>query len=280
MDHHFRAFSFVDRITSVQPGAHIRGEYAIPAGISEFPASLVAESVGQLAAWVAMSAFNFERRPLAGLAGTIELLAPAAPGQRLELSADIESIEEDALAYHGTAQSDGVTLIRLRDCVGPMVGVTDFDDPQLLRQRFAQLCDSGAEPGAFGGVPTIELKRQTGEPGQRARATLRVPDSAPLFGDHFPRRPVFPGTLLMHNNLQLAAWLAAELPPPAAGGAWSIRTVSDVKLRAFIPPGDTLELEARPAQTAPDAVVIALETRKGGRIVGGARVGLAPANQP
>ena len=44
MDGHFRAFTFVDRIT--QPGVHARGVYQIPAGISEFPISLVAARLG------------------------------------------------------------------------------------------------------------------------------------------------------------------------------------------------------------------------------------------
>ena len=54
MDHHFRAFSFVDRITAFEPGVRISGKYTIPAGIAEFPLSLVAEATGQLAAWSAI----------------------------------------------------------------------------------------------------------------------------------------------------------------------------------------------------------------------------------
>ena len=48
MDDHFRAFTFVDRITSVQPGVRIRGHYTIPSGLDNFPASLVAEAVGMV----------------------------------------------------------------------------------------------------------------------------------------------------------------------------------------------------------------------------------------
>ena len=70
MDHHFRAFSFVDRIVSVQPGVKICGSYNIPPNIEAFPVALVAEAVGQLAAWATMAAVDFERRPVAGLART------------------------------------------------------------------------------------------------------------------------------------------------------------------------------------------------------------------
>jgi hypothetical protein len=87
MGEHFCAFSFVDRITSLKAGASIRGCYTIPAKVEAFPTSLVAEAVGQLAAWAAMSAVDFSHRPVAGIAGTIELLSTVRPGQVLELAA-------------------------------------------------------------------------------------------------------------------------------------------------------------------------------------------------
>lgn len=274
MDHHFRAFSFVDRITSVEPGVRIRGRYAIPAGIDSFPSSLVAESVGQLAAWSAMAAVNFEVRPVAGLAGKIELLAPVRPGQVLELAAELETADREAVAYGGTAHVDGVLVIRLEHCVGPMVPLEDFDDPQALRDRFALLCGEGATPGAFAGIPPLALERTGGDKGTSVRATLQVPAEAAIFADHFPRRPVFPGTLLMHKNLELAAALAGELPPPAAGGRWALRSVSDVKIRTFTPPGEKLEIEVKLQECATDTATLMVEARNARRSVGGARVNL------
>jgi len=179
-------------------------------------------------------------RPVAGLAGLIELLAPVRPGQTLELSAELESVDIEAVSYRGEASTDGIPVVRLQNCVGPMLPVEDFDDPPSLREHFAVLCGNGSPPGGFGGIPMIAFTRSGGEPGKSARATLQVPASAPFFADHFPRRPVFPGTLLMNLNLQLAAALAAEIP-----GRWELHAISDVKLRSFIPPGATLRLEAK-----------------------------------
>jgi len=275
MDEHFRAFSFVDQITADQPGVRIRGRYTIPAGLKSFPTSLVAEAVGQLAAWSAMAALNFERRPVAGLAGSIELLASVRPGQSLDLAADLESADAEAVAYAGTAYADGVQIVRLQDCVGPMVPLGDFDDPQSLRDRFAVLCGPGALSGGFGGMPELALTRTTGESGQTARATLQVPANAPMFQDHFPRRPVFPGTLLMHMNLQLAAALAGEIAPPSPGRRWALDRVRDVKLRAFTPPGEILELEARLDQCSSESATVVVETRREKKLVGSARVLLA-----
>jgi 3-hydroxymyristoyl/3-hydroxydecanoyl-(acyl carrier protein) dehydratase len=271
MDEHFRAFSFVDRI---QPGAsatQIHGSYQIPAGLTEFSSSLVAESVGQLAAWGAMAAVDFRARPVAGIASRVLMSGTARPGQSLELAAVLESVDDEAIGYSGSASVMGVEILSLQHCVGPMMPVEEFDDPQLLRARLALLREAGTTPGAFGGVPVMRLNRTGGEPGQVACATLQVPASAPLFADHFPRKPVFPGSLLMHHQLQLAAAFAKEIPPPN-GDAWSLRQISDMKLRSFIPPGSPLDLEVKLLGRGDQTAELALEARREQRLVGAARV--------
>ncbi len=145
----FRAYTFVDRVTMVQPGVSARGTYAIPAGLQDFSSSLVAEATGQLAAWCALPAVDFKSRPVAGIAGRVELLAPVRPGDTLELAAEIESVDADAIAYSGTASVGDSPVLRLHHCVGPMLPVEDFDDPQALRDHYALLCDAGAKSRWF-----------------------------------------------------------------------------------------------------------------------------------
>ena len=271
--HHFRAFSFVDRITAVQPGVSVRGTYTVPEGITEFSNSLVGEATGQLAAWSAMAAVDFKSRPVAGIAGLIEVLGHVMPGQTLELVADIETVDTDAIAYGGSASVNGSPVLRLRQCVGPMLGVGNFDDPQALRDRYALLCGSGATPGAYGGLPPIILEEAAGDPGKVARANLQVPASAPFFDDHFPRRPVFPGSLLMQYSLQLVHQLAAQWPV-TAGAAWKLRNVSDMKLRAFISPGELLALEVKLEEQTADTAKVSVESRRNKKLAGVATVTL------
>jgi 3-hydroxymyristoyl/3-hydroxydecanoyl-(acyl carrier protein) dehydratase len=273
MDAHFRAFSFVDCITSVHDGTQIRGRYTIPAGLPDFPLSLVGEAIGQLAAWSAMAAVNFGHRPVAGLAGRIELLEQPHAGQVLELAADVEQVDAESVEYRGTAHVDGTPVMRLHDCVGPMMPLADFDDPQKLRTRFEALCRADAVAGDFPGLPQLTPSRTGGSAGQCMSASFQVPSEAPLFADHFPRRPVFPGSLLMHLNLQLGAELATEIPPPAKGG-WVPGIIRDMKLRAFIPPGTTLRLEAKLKQHGPDQASVALETRAADGVIATARLDL------
>lgn len=279
MDDHFRAFSFVDRLQPAPGGMQIRGSYFIPPGIAEFPGSIVAESVGQLAAWASMLAVDFKTRPVAGIASRVELLGPASPGHTLELSAELDTVDTEAVSYNGTATVNGKVILRLEHCVGPMMPVEEFDDPQLLRNRLSLLSGAGATPGVFGGVPAIACNRTTGEVGKVARATLQVPTDAPFFADHFPRRPVFPGSLLMHSQLELAGALAAEIAPPAAG-TWSLREIIDMKLRSFIPPGALLEMEVKLVDRKETSILLSLESRREQRLVGAARVLLSTEVMP
>jgi 3-hydroxyacyl-[acyl-carrier-protein] dehydratase len=277
MDAHFRAFSFVDRITSVRDGKQIRGRYTIPSELPDFPLALVGEAVGQLAAWAAMAAIGFDQRPVAGLAGCIELLKPPRVGRVLELAADVENVDAERVEYNGTAYEDATAVIRLKDCVGPMVQMADFDDPQKLRARFEELCRTGAAPGGFPGLPQLMLERTGGDPGRCASANFQVPSQASLFADHFPRRPVFPGSLLMHLTLQLGALLATEIPPPA-NGRWVPWTIQDLKLRSFIPPGATLWIEARLKEQSHGSPSLNLETRSGKEVIATAGLVLKAAD--
>jgi 3-hydroxymyristoyl/3-hydroxydecanoyl-(acyl carrier protein) dehydratase len=279
MDSHFCAFSFVDRITSLEQGVSVHGHYAIPSQVDSFPASLVAEAVGQLAAWAAMAAVDFSHRPVAGIAGRIELLSSVRPGQVLDLAAELESVDTETLGYSGTARAGGTPVIRLLDCVGPMVALDDFDEPRSVRERLNLLRAGGATPGGFGGLPGFLLERGEGERGQFTRAILQVPPDAPFFADHFPRRPVFPGTLLMHAHLQTAAMLAEDVLS-GNGLAWRPRVVSDIKLRRFISPGETLNLHAMRTGCCYDCLTVAVESRIHQRLIGSAEIQLSPEVHP
>ena len=270
-----RTFSLVDRISSIQPGARVHGHFSIPSSVPEFSPSLVVEAVGQLAAWSAMARLDFQKRPVAGIAGSVELLDRVDPGEQIELFADVESVDAEAVSYCGEATCKGKTLVRLKNCVGPMIGVEEFDDPRSLRERFGSLCSNGGASNGFQGVPCVAPQNLQGTAGQSIAGQIQVPASAAFFADHFPRRPVFPGTLLMHANLQLVWEFVKQLPAPAQNARWEPRTVRDVKLRTFIPPGEVLHSEAKLMDGSAENPVISLQTRNGKRTIGTARVELS-----
>ncbi|MFO1283903.1 MAG: hypothetical protein U1F51_15810 [Burkholderiales bacterium] len=234
----FAAFSFVDRIDAHAEGAPVRGRYTIPATAGRFPPSLAAEAVGQLAAWVAMRRLGFRVRPVAGLAGETRYGSAFGPGDTLDLEVDLEAATDTDVAYHGRASVGGQTVLTLERALGPMLPADEFDDPAALARDFATLAGPGAPPGRFDGVPPPRLELDAGatRPGERAAGRLAIPTDAPYFADHFPRKPVYPATLLMEALSTLASI--------AAGGRARVSGMQDVKVRQFMPPGATLEVSA------------------------------------
>ena len=139
-----------------------------------------------------MAHIDFRGRPVAALAQRDALhAATPRPGSTLDLAVDIESCDDEAVAYsgRGVRRRRGAS-IELVDCLGPMLPVAEFDSPDALAERFALLRDGGAPPGRFHGVAAAARRRATsGVPGASAtRDAATCRQSAPFFGDHFPRR--------------------------------------------------------------------------------------------
>ena len=272
MSDHFSAFSFVDRILEIEPGKSIEAEYQIPAGLDRFVPSLLGEAVGQVAAWAAMPAVDFQYRPVAGLAGRIELGAPVKPGDRIKLMVNIDRADKEAASYGGTATINGEMAIIFKRALGPMLPMADYDDPELVRERFDLICGEGAPAGVFKGVPELDWK-QTGEGEEESvKGVFNVPGPAPFFNDHFPRRPVFPGSLLMEVCMQFVNAAANAKAPPQAGGRWKTLALSRMKISDFTTPGDQLELTSRPVTVTEDAATWLTEFRKNGQVSGSVRV--------
>ena len=271
MTAHFSAFSFVDRITEFIDGTRARGYFWVPEETRVFPSCLVAEAVGQLAAWVAMSQVDFRMRPVAALATETRFLGAVLPGDVLELKVDIEDCDDDRVAYGGSASVEGKQVIALKHCVGPMLPVEDFDAPDALRERLLLLRDRGAARGRFQGVDLPETALIEHVPGKFLRASLNVPRHATFFADHFPRNPVFPATLLLDAQIRVAATLVQESCGPQFASPVASR-MTHFKMRAFIPPGQEVELEATLSSHDTLAARVMLSARVAGKVVATARV--------
>jgi 3-hydroxymyristoyl/3-hydroxydecanoyl-(acyl carrier protein) dehydratase len=265
----YAAFTFVDRITVLEPGVAAKGTFHIPARAATFPSSLLAEATGQLAAWAAVAKLGFRLRPVAGIAHETLYGGTPRPGDTLEIEIRIDSCEDDAVAYQGWCRIGGTTVLELHDCVGPMLPLPEFDDPDSMRAFCDVLRTTGAQVDRFPGIDVVPLVPLEHHAGRSSRARLDVPFDAPFFADHFPRRPVFPGTLLLDRMTTLAAGVAKE----AVGSEVFVRRVTDVKLRTFTDPGATLTLDANVERDG-DRVLALLEARAEGqrRPVGRARV--------
>jgi 3-hydroxymyristoyl/3-hydroxydecanoyl-(acyl carrier protein) dehydratase len=278
MTGHFSAFSFVDRINEFIDGTRAQGRFWVPDRLRSFPSCLVAEAVGQLAAWVAMSHVNFRVRPVAALATETSFLRAVTAGETLELAVDIEDCDDDMVAYGGSASVEGRRVIELVHCLGPMLPVDQFDAPEALRERLALLRDRGASAGRFQGVELPAATSIEHVPGKSLRAMLHVPREAPFFADHFPRKPVFPATLLLDAQMRVAA----ELVKKNCGSQFArplATRMTHVKMRAFVPPGTDLELGATLSSHDAHSARVGLSAHAAGKSVATARVEFA-AGEP
>ena len=272
---HFAAYSFVDRIVDFQSGRRARGVFEIPPSLTSFSSAFVAEAVGQLAAWAAMDHIDFRGRPVAALATETRFYADVAPGSTLTLQANLFECDDDAVAYNGQASVNGADVIELVDCLGPMLPVADFDSPQALRERLALLRTEGATPGRFRGIDAMSVELADQTPGEALTAILQVPTHAPFFDDHFPRRPVFPATLLLDTQMRLAVDLASKSPLMAGAAAHAVR-LTHVKMRSFIAPGQRLEIRVTLKPEDNKLVKAMLTATTDEKTVASARLELAP----
>ena len=144
----------------------------------------------------------------------------------------------------------------------------------MPRRRCAEISRRSAArahgPSRFPGIAAPELSLIDHIPGQRLRAAMHVPVSAPFFGDHFPRRPVFPATLLLDAQIRLALRLAAEALPP--GRRLRPARVADVKMRAFILPGHAVEIETAMRSATDAAAELTLAAMVDGKRVATGRM--------
>jgi 3-hydroxymyristoyl/3-hydroxydecanoyl-(acyl carrier protein) dehydratase len=263
------SFSFVDHILEIEPDGRARGAFTLCPSWGEVQPWLVAEAIGQLAAWVAIKDSDFRRRPVAAIAGAVRAWPRSSRSGRIELEVEVEWREENTILYDGSAHLDGHKVGELKRCVGPMLPMEQFDDPAAVRRKFENLRSGSAEPQDISDPSRLlTATRIESSDSQVLRARLDVPRSAPFFADHFPRRPVFPATLLMGIQARLAVDLVSE----ATGTQARLACARHVKVRSFTPPGTVLDLEARlHAMEGPHASV-AVRANAGERSVATARI--------
>ena len=234
-----------------RPERASRAAICVPAGVPHFPPRLVAEAVGQLAAWVVdgRSSTSAGGRSPALAGETRYHRAAARPARRSSCAAEIETLRRGGRRLQRLGarrrRSWSLELVALRRADAADGGVRRPRGGARATSR--RCCGPGARPGRFRGVAAARSRDDRA----RSRASgcarrCRCPQSAPFFADHFPRRPVFPG----HAAARRAdpSWRCssrARRRRMAGGASSSPRKVPEVKMRSFIAPGRAVELRGR-----------------------------------
>ncbi len=255
------AFRFVDRISTLEPGKRAVGHFEVPPDGPLVP-FLTAEAVGQLAGWVAIAARDFTRRPVAAIAGRASFKRLAHAGSAVDLEVHVDSVDDSAVTYSGQASCQGETILSLERCLGPMMPIEEFEDPAECRATFARLCGEGERAGGLEGPVGIECSPLPPIK-EKPRWRMALPGEARFLADHFPRKPVIPGTLFLEAQMGLAVRHAAEvLEKPLQD--LRVMKVQDVKLRRFLDPGDVVELEIAVRSRDAESLAVRLTTVRDG----------------
>src|SRR2546428_7043416 len=142
-------FLFYDRILRMQPGHHALGTRAVSIG-DEFlpehypdrplmPASLILESVTQVAGWLYIVTKHFAISTVLGLVEGVEILGDVRPGDTLELEVWMEYGHRDGATIRGVARVNGVDVLRARRLVFASRPLIDPASIQESRDLFRYL---------------------------------------------------------------------------------------------------------------------------------------------
>ena len=102
------------------------------------------------------------------------------------------------------------------------------------------------------------------------RADCLVPDASPVFEGHFPGHPLLPGVLMIETMAQTGGWLVLavlrfrRMP--------FLAQVKEAKLRAFVVPGQALQVEARLVHDGSGYAMVSGSMTSGGKKVADAEL--------
>jgi 3-hydroxyacyl-[acyl-carrier-protein] dehydratase len=82
---------------------------------------------------------------------------------------------------------------------------------------------------------------------------------------HYPQFPLTPGVLLVESAMQAGAVLLAKYAAEASGGVPVATRINNVKFRAMVRPGDTIEMEVELVERMADAFFLNAKVTNGGK---------------
>jgi 3-hydroxyacyl-[acyl-carrier-protein] dehydratase len=128
-------------------------------------------------------------------------------------------------------------------------------DALSMRLEYFQLIDRIVE---------LELANQT------IRTQARVPTVSTIFEGHFPGFPLMPGVLLIEAMAQTSGWLLIAITRFTRMPFFA--AVREAKLRAFVTPGQELDLSAKLLHEGSGFAVTKAEIRSGGKLACNAEI--------
>jgi 3-hydroxyacyl-[acyl-carrier-protein] dehydratase len=142
-------FLFYDRILEMEMGKRALASRAVSIGDEFFsehyslrpvmPASLLLESVAQLAGWLYIAAEDFSIRVVLGLVQGVEVRGMALPGDTLQLEAWLQYTHRDGATLQGEARTCNGVILRVERMMFASERHKNVSDRREARKMFDYL---------------------------------------------------------------------------------------------------------------------------------------------
>jgi len=275
-------FLFVDRICDLERGRRVRAIKNISwngdflqeffPGIPVFSPVIAAEAAAQALSWLIVEARGFTVKPLITVLDSYTCSRHMQPGDQIEMEGEIESFQPESALAHARILLNKTPAVEINHGVCYLYPLQELQDPEGARRQFQNLTENppslqqghAAAPGLPQGPSALPAARPwvdrviKYEAGKNILGIKNVTSTEDFFNDHFPRKPLLPGVIIMEALTSTARMLIE--PVLAANGLDHKRAIlqqaKKVKFRKFVQPGDQLLLEVTLESFQPHASTI------------------------
>lgn len=259
-------FLYVDRITEYQPGRLIRGlknvtrseDFLYPEvdGRRRLSTSIVIEAAAQMGSWLAILDSGFTKRPLFLGEDLAEFQGSAYAGDMIDLTAELMRLEDDVLETVSTASVNGRVIMKTQSSKGYMVPMEDYASPEEMKKRYGELFRPKTKdvkrvqgPVSLVSSPYWAISKKQPrllldgiiqhEPFKSVEAFKNVSRTEAYFAEHFPRKSIVPGVIILGMVTDACEYLVRK-DPEALGPDRRLEVTKLIngRFRKMVEPGD------------------------------------------
>lgn len=265
-------FLFVDRILEIEKGKFAKGiknvsysdEYLvnIVPNFPLMPRSLSVEAIAQLISWLVIYTKDFSAKPIAVMIDKTKFHDVIRPGDQLFIRAEINSMHKDEALCSGTAEVNGKIVTELHNGICAFIPIEELEDTLTVKRKFLSLfgrknlheflkdadlksrdnsylnSDNNFNLNLMDKVVEIEI-------GKRVRGIKNITMTEDFIVDHFPKKHVMPGTMIVESFIQLSEKLLSDTIKAQRGS--TVKILFDesrkLKFRQYVKPGDKMVVD-------------------------------------
>lgn len=264
-------FLFVDRICALEKGKRVRAiknisgdeEFLVEIfpGLPVLSPVIAAEAAAQALSWLIVEARDFAVKPLITVLDEYVCHKHVQPGDQIAMEGQVESFQRESALAHARILINETPAIEINHGVCYLFPLSTLQDPADAQRQFQHLCDNPflKAPAAAQRSPLVRegaapQSRNSGidriisyEEHQCIVGIKNITTTADYFNDHFPRKPILPGVVIMDTLIGCARILINRA---LTAHGWEQKQAilvraHKVKFRRFVQPGDQLVVQVQ-----------------------------------